>query len=38
MDGARVAVTEAGRPFVRIAASVFDAYLMAGTKRHSLAV
>jgi oxygen-independent coproporphyrinogen-3 oxidase len=38
IDGARVVVTEAGRPFVRIAASVFDAYLKAGTKRHSLAV
>lgn len=38
IDGARVAVTEAGRPFVRIAASVFDTYLKAGTKRHSLAV
>jgi oxygen-independent coproporphyrinogen-3 oxidase len=38
VDGARATVTEAGRPFVRIAASVFDAYLAASQKRHSLAV
>ncbi len=38
IDGARVAVTEIGRPFVRIAAAAFDAYLAAGAKRHSAAV
>ncbi len=38
IEGARVAVTREGRPFVRIAASVFDAYLATGQKRHSLAV
>jgi oxygen-independent coproporphyrinogen-3 oxidase len=38
IDGARIAVTEPGRPYVRIAASVFDAYLAAGQKRHSVAV
>jgi oxygen-independent coproporphyrinogen-3 oxidase len=38
VDGTRVTVTEDGRPFVRIAASVFDAYLTASQKRHSLAV
>jgi oxygen-independent coproporphyrinogen-3 oxidase len=36
--GAHVAVTAQGRPFVRIAAAVFDAYLGAGAKRHSVAV
>ena len=38
IDGARVTVTEAGRPYVRIAAAAFDAYLAAGQKRHSVAV
>jgi oxygen-independent coproporphyrinogen-3 oxidase len=38
IEGARVAVTAPGRPFVRIAAAVFDAYLGAGAKRHSVAV
>lgn len=38
IDGARVAVTERGRPYVRIAAAVFDAYLQTGQKRHSVAV
>lgn len=36
-DG-RIAVTERGRPYVRIAASAFDAYLAASQKRHSVAV
>ncbi len=38
--GARVAVTEAGRPFVRSVAAVFDAYLDRGTTapRHARAV
>jgi oxygen-independent coproporphyrinogen-3 oxidase len=38
IDGARVSVTEAGRPYVRIAAAAFDAYLPATQKRHSVAV
>jgi oxygen-independent coproporphyrinogen-3 oxidase len=33
-----VSVTEAGRPFVRLVAAAFDAYLAAGRARHSLAV
>jgi oxygen-independent coproporphyrinogen-3 oxidase len=37
-DGTRVVVTEAGRPYVRIAAAAFDAYLAGGQKRHSIAV
>lgn len=38
IDGARVTVTEPGRPFVRIVAAVFDTYLAAAQKRHSIAV
>ena len=38
IDGARVAVTTAGRPYVRIVAAVFDSYLAAAQKRHSVAV
>jgi len=38
VDGACVTVTEAGRPYVRIAAAAFDAYLAASQKRHSVAV
>ncbi len=38
IDGARIAMTAAGRPFVRLAAAAFDAYLAASAKRHSLAV
>ncbi len=38
VDGRRIAVTEAGRPFVRLVASAFDAYLARGTARHSRAV
>ena len=38
IDGARVTVTERGRPYVRIAAAAFDAYLAASQKRHSVAV
>ncbi len=41
-DNARVQVTEAGRPYVRLAAAAFDAYLAAsqatGKARHSAAV
>jgi oxygen-independent coproporphyrinogen-3 oxidase len=38
LEGSRVTVTPQARPFVRIAAAVFDAYLGAGEKRHSAAV
>jgi oxygen-independent coproporphyrinogen III oxidase len=38
LDGGRIVVTERGRPYVRIAAAAFDAYLAAGQKRHSVAV
>ncbi len=38
INGARIAVTERGRPYVRIAAAAFDAYLKASQKRHSVAV
>jgi oxygen-independent coproporphyrinogen-3 oxidase len=34
----RIAVTEAGRPFLRLIASAFDAYLHASAARHSAAV
>ena len=36
--GGRITVTDAGRPFVRLAAAVFDAYLETGAARHSRAV
>ena len=38
IDGSRIAVTERGRPYVRIAAAAFDAYLPVSEKRHSVAV
>jgi oxygen-independent coproporphyrinogen-3 oxidase len=38
INGHRVTVTEAGRPFVRVVAAAFDAYLQAGGQRHSRAV
>ncbi|MBP0652022.1 hypothetical protein J8J40_33675, partial [Mycobacterium tuberculosis] len=38
VDGAVIRVTEPGRPFVRVAAAVFDAYLARGSARHSVAV
>jgi oxygen-independent coproporphyrinogen-3 oxidase len=37
-DGFRIAVTPAGRPFVRSVAAAFDTYLQAGVARHSAAV
>ncbi len=37
-DGMRVALTRAGRPFVRAVAAAFDTYLVAGAARHSAAV
>jgi oxygen-independent coproporphyrinogen-3 oxidase len=36
--GRHLTVTEAGRPFVRLVAAAFDAYLASGRARHSLAV
>jgi oxygen-independent coproporphyrinogen III oxidase len=38
VEGHRVVVTEQGRPFVRLAAAVFDAYLPRPGARHSMAV
>lgn len=38
IDGARITITEAGRPYIRIAAAAFDSYLTASQKRHSVAV
>ena len=38
LDGRNVVVTEAGKPFMRLAAAAFDSYLTAGKARHSLAV
>ncbi|HHG89884.1 MAG TPA: oxygen-independent coproporphyrinogen III oxidase [Devosia sp.] len=37
-DGDTYRVTEAGRPFVRVLAAHFDAYLKQGKARHSVAV
>lgn len=38
IDDGRITATERGRPYLRIAASAFDAYLPAVEKRHSVAV
>jgi oxygen-independent coproporphyrinogen-3 oxidase len=38
LDGTRIRVTEAGRPFVRVAAAAFDLYLRQDGQRHSRAV
>ena len=38
IDGARIAITEQGRPFVRVAAAAFDTYLRRGENRYSRAV
>jgi oxygen-independent coproporphyrinogen-3 oxidase len=38
INGSHIAMTERGRPYLRIAASVFDTYLAAAEKRHSIAV
>ena len=38
IDGKHITVTEQGRPFVRLAAAAFDAYLPKGRARHSVAV
>lgn len=37
-DGARFAITPEGRPFARLVAAQFDAYLPNGAGRHSVAV
>jgi oxygen-independent coproporphyrinogen-3 oxidase len=38
IEGSHIAVTETGRPLVRLVAAAFDAYLVKGTARHSVAV
>jgi oxygen-independent coproporphyrinogen III oxidase len=38
IDGHRLRMTEKGRPFVRLVAAAFDAYLPRGQARHSAAV
>lgn len=38
VDGDRVTVTLKGRPFTRLMAAAFDAYLPAGAARHSVSV
>jgi oxygen-independent coproporphyrinogen-3 oxidase len=38
LDGTRIRVTEAGRPFVRVVAATFDAYLQQGGQCHSHAL
>src|SRR5581483_11746769 len=38
IDGSRITVTKQGRPFVRLAASAFDAYLPSTKAQHSAAV
>ncbi len=38
IEGSRIVITPQARPFTRIAAAVFDAYLGSSEKRHSLAV
>jgi oxygen-independent coproporphyrinogen-3 oxidase len=38
VHGHRITITETGRPFVRLAAAAFDAYLPKARARHSVAV
>ncbi len=38
IEGRRLAITEQGRPFLRLVAAAFDAYLPANAARHSAAV
>jgi oxygen-independent coproporphyrinogen-3 oxidase len=38
IDGHRITVTDEGRPFVRLVAAAFDAYLPQNRSRHSIAV
>jgi hypothetical protein len=37
-NGARIVVSKDGRPFVRLVAATFDAYLSQNNGRHSVAV
>jgi oxygen-independent coproporphyrinogen-3 oxidase len=38
LEGRRIMITEEGRPFVRLVAAAFDAYLAKARARHSVAV
>ena len=38
IDGNRIVVEESGRPYLRLIASTFDAYLPNSHVRHSIAV
>ena len=38
VDGHRIQITEMGRPYMRLVASVFDTYLAGAKSRHSVAV
>jgi oxygen-independent coproporphyrinogen-3 oxidase len=38
IDGRRIRITEKGRPYMRLVASVFDTYLTRAKSRHSVAV
>jgi oxygen-independent coproporphyrinogen III oxidase len=38
LEGRTLKLTEEGRPFLRLAAAAFDAYLKHGAARHSVAV
>jgi oxygen-independent coproporphyrinogen-3 oxidase len=38
VQGTRISLSEKGRPFVRLIASVFDSYLQQSRERHSVAV
>ena len=38
IDGRRIRITESGRPYMRLVASVFDTYLAQAKSRHSMAV
>lgn len=38
IDGPRLRMTDKGRPYVRLIAAAFDAYLQGGKARHSVAV
>ncbi|MEZ5788335.1 MAG: coproporphyrinogen III oxidase, partial [Xanthobacteraceae bacterium] len=38
IEGRRITVTAEGRPFVRLVAAAFDAYLPQNRSRHSIAV
>ena len=38
LDGERIRVTPAGKPFVRVAAAAFDRYFRSAAARHSQAI